>query len=665
MKKVLLCLLLLPVLLRAQYNPDSLLTLLGKSQIPAQTVDLHCKLSKQYQLSDIKKSKKHAEAAVRLAKQFHLKSGQAEALTLLGHANLVLGEYDQALDCHFNSLDLALRAQDTSVIIASYTSLGVMYHKIRDAHRAFAYYEKARNLALKTNDSVGLSKVYNNLGNLYEDKKEYTKALRYFSKAAAMQRQLNQSRSLAISLHNMGHVHVYLPHPEQGLPYLFESLKINQTLHNKILLSGTLGSAAQIYHLLGNKDKALEYARESYSLAQKTESSKKIRDAAILLQNFYAKQGNYKEAYEYLKTVNKQDSLLNLEHQKIKAAEITAEQEKHILELQQKKSLAEKESQVLKIKKQQATLGFSAAIMFLLSVLLLVAFRSRQRFKASSEQLREANHQMVAQNKEIKQQKATLFSQSQILQKQNALLESHNGFKTRVFSIISHDLRAPFGSIKGILNLINTQNLSQEDLTMLFTVLSKEMDHSLEMMESLLLWSKSQLSGSNVVLKSVSVQPVVADNLQLLTASAEQKGILLVNAVPENTFIHTDKERLNFVIRNLIQNAIKFTSTGGLVKIEAEEQENQVNILISDTGKGISAKNLSRLFTEDRFTTLGTLNEKGSGLGLMLCKELMESVQGRIQVESQEGQGSTFIIVLPKASSIEPLLIETDNLILN
>ncbi|MDQ4140738.1 MAG: tetratricopeptide repeat-containing sensor histidine kinase [Bacteroidota bacterium] len=665
MKKILLCLLLLPGLLRAQYNPDNLLTLLGKSQTPSQKVDLHCKLSKQFQISDIKSSKKHAGLALSLANQFNLKSKQAEALTLLGHANLVLGEYDQALDCHFKSLDLALQGHDTLVMVASYSSLGVMYHKIKDPNRSFSYYEKAKALAIKINDSLGLSKVYNNLGNLHEDNKEYDKAFNYFSKAASMQRLLGRSRSLAISLHNMGNVHIYLPHPEQGLPYLFESLNINQSLQNKILVSGTLGSISQIYKLMGKKDKALEYARESYSLALKTESSKKIRDAAILLQNFYAEHGNYNEAYKYLKTVNKQDSLLNLDHQKLKAAEITAEHEKHILELQHKKSLAEKESQVLKIKKQQIILAFSAATMFLLSVLLMVVFRSRQRFKASSEQLREANNQMVIQNKEIKQQRAALYAQSQILQKQNTLLESLNSFKTRIFSIISHDLRTPFGSIKSILTLINTNTLSQKDLSTLFTVLSTEIDHSMEMMESLLLWSKTQLSGSNVVLKSVQVHRLVADNLQLLASNAEQKGILLLNSVPENTQIQTDQERLNFIIRNLIQNAIKFTSSGGLVKIEAEEQANKVNILVSDTGKGISSKNLSRLFTEDRFTTMGTLNEKGSGLGLMLCKELMESVQGRIQVESQEGQGSTFIIVLPKASSIEPLLIETDNLILN
>ncbi|QMU29147.1 tetratricopeptide repeat-containing sensor histidine kinase [Adhaeribacter radiodurans] len=666
MKKILLVILFLPFLLHAQnHSVDSLLTLIKANPSKTGMVDLNCQLSRAYQFSDIAKAKKHAQTAVNLASRFQFKSKKAEALTLLGYAHLVLGEYDQALACHFKSLNLAQQAQDTMVMVASFNAVATMYHKMEDQKRAVLYLQKAGSLALLAKDTLGLSRVYNNLGNVYEEEKKFTEAFSYFSKAARMQRHLGRNRNLAISLHNMGHVHINLPHPEKGLPYLFESLEINQTIQNNMLRSGTLGSIAQIYALTGKCDKAMQYAHESYDWAIKTKSSKKINQAAKLLQQFYADRQDYANAYRYLKIVNQQENILDLEHQKLKAAETTAEYERAVQVLQQKKFAAEKENQALKIRKQQVNLVFSAAMVVLLMVLLVVVYRSRQRFKFSSRQLTTANHRMQMQNKEIEKQRAELYSQAQILQNQNRMLENHNSFKSRIFTIISHDLRAPFNSLKGILTLIKIKEMSREDLNLLFNLLDKEMEQSVEMLQSLLIWSKSQLAGSNVTLKPVNIQQLVAENLQLVASKAEEKSIVLVNLISENSTISTDQERLNFVLRNIIHNAIKFTSAGGQVLVQTKEEAEKVCISVSDTGQGISPLNLSRLFQEDRFTTLGTSSEKGTGLGLMLCKELLESINASITVDSQLGIGSTFKILLPNSTLTQSFLVRTDELILN
>ncbi|QNF35414.1 tetratricopeptide repeat protein [Adhaeribacter swui] len=651
MKKLILAILLLPTFLHAQNRTvDSLLTLLNSNLGKADLVSLNCQLSRQYQFSDIKKAKNYAQAAVDLASKFRLTNKEAEALTLLGHAHLVLGEFDQALACHFKSLKLAEQAHDTTVIVASYNALGGMYHKVKDSKSAFLYIRKAGNLARRVNDTLGLSKVYNNLGNLYEEEKKYNQAFSYFAKAASMQRLLGRNRNLAISLHNMGHVHIYLPHPEKGLPYLFESLEINQTIQNNMLRSGTLGSISQVYALLGDQKKAMQFAHQSYEWAVKTESSKKINEAAKLLQKLYAGQKDYAKAYHYLEIVNQQENKLDLEHQKLKAAEITAEHERALHELQQKRFAAEQENQALKIRKQNESLVLSAVVVCLLTVLLLVVYRSRQGFKLTSLQLTAANNRMQVQNKEIEKQRTELYSQSQTLQKQNHLLENHNGFKNRIFTIISHDLKTPFNSLKGVLALLKTKEMSRNDLEMLFNLLGKEMEQSLEMLQSLLVWSKAQLAGSHIVLKPVNIQQLATENLQLVESRAEEKGITLRNEISESTEILTDQERLNFTIRNLVQNAIKFTSAGGQISIRTEEQEDRMCILVSDTGKGIKPENLNRLFKEDRFTTVGTRNEKGTGLGLMLCKELLESINASITVESQIGAGSTFRVFLPKSN---------------
>lgn len=666
MKKILLVILLLPTFLRAQnHSVDSLLSLLRANPTRTQLISLNCQLSRQYQFSDIIKAKKHAKTAVDLASQFRLKSQQAEALTLLGYAHLVLGEFDQALACHFKSLNLAQQAQDTVVMVTSYNAVASMYHKIKDPKRALHYLQKAGNLAQLINDTLGLSRVYNNLGNLYEEEKKYVKAFSYFSRAARMQRLLGRNRNLAISLHNMGHVHIYLPNHKKGLPNLFESLEINQTIQNNMLRSGTLGSIAQIYALTQEGEKAMQYAHQSYDWAVKTKSSKKINEAAKLLQKLYASKKDYAKAYQYLEIVNQQENILDLEHQKLKAAEITAEHEREVQRLQQKKFTIEKENQALKIKKQELTLAFGSLVVCLLMVVLVVVYRSRQRFKLSSQELTAANYQMQQQNQQIEKQRAELCIQSQTLQKQNSLLESHNSFKSRVFTIISHDLKAPFNSLKGVLDFIKIKEMSRHDLNLLFNLLGKEMEHSLEMLQSLLVWSKSQLAGSRITFKPVNLQQLVAENLQLVESRAAEKNIHLINAIPAYTEVATDQERLNFALRNLIQNAIKFTSGGGQVLIHTETKEGQVFITVNDTGKGISPENLNKLFKEDRFTTLGTSKEKGTGLGLMLCKELLESINASIAVESQVGVGSTFKITLPPSALEQPISVRAEELVLN
>jgi signal transduction histidine kinase len=286
-------------------------------------------------------------------------------------------------------------------------------------------------------------------------------------------------------------------------------------------------------------------------------------------------------------------------------------------------------------------------------ILLLLLYRSRLHLKAASAKLLQANHLLQGQHLEISRQKNELAAQALKLRTQNGQLEKHNNFKNKVFSIISHDLRSPFGSIKSVLDLVQSEQLPTDALPPIFKLLSKDVEVSMNMLNNLLVWSKAQLTETNITLQPVNLQQLAEENIQLVASKAEQKNIKLVNEIEPTAVALADKERLNFVLRNLIMNAIKFTFDGGEIKLHAlPEAENKIAIAVSDTGKGISPHHLLKLFTEERFTTLGTAREKGTGLGLMLCKEFIESLQGKIMVKSEEGTGSTFLIKLPQANGV-------------
>jgi two-component system, sensor histidine kinase and response regulator len=638
---------------------DSLTAALTNPNPASAQVDLHLTLSKEYYLSDIKKGLEHARYAYTLANKANLPIGKATALNQIGQAHLVQGDFDKGMACHYQALKLGEKYTHTSTIINSYISLGTMYFKTKDPDRALAYYTKASQLAQKTGDQLSVSRVYNNVGNIYEEKGDYGKALESFKQAAQLQEKLGNKKSLVISLQNIGNVHIYLSHPELGLPYLFKSLKIADEVGNRICKSGILKSIAQIYQVKNNTPAALQYAKLSYDEALETNSSKKIAASAQLLQSLYAGQRNYEQAFTYLSVFVKHEALLGLENQKKVAAELTTRYETEKKERENENLKIERQRQNHEIKQQQITIAFGVVVVIVMLILVLMLYQNGLHLKATSHQLAEANRQLQHQHVKISQQKNELAAQSLKLKLQNEELEKNNNFKNKIFSVISHDLRTPFGSIKSVLDLVQCHPMSAEEVQPIFKLLSKDVDVSLDMLNNLLVWSKAQLTETNITLQPVNLHRLVQENIQLAASNAGQKNIKLINDIAPGAVVVADKERLNFILRNLLMNAVKFTFAGGEVRLYTrQEPGNETTIAVADNGQGISPRHLLKLFTEDRFTTLGTAREKGTGLGLMLCKEFAESLQGHILVKSEEGAGTTFYIKLPQPLEI-PVAEET------
>jgi PAS domain S-box-containing protein len=230
-------------------------------------------------------------------------------------------------------------------------------------------------------------------------------------------------------------------------------------------------------------------------------------------------------------------------------------------------------------------------------------------------------------------------------------LKDLNATKDKFFSIISHDLKSPFNSILGMSDLLveSAGEMDVKSLQRYAKVIRDSSERAMGLLTNLLDWSRAQTGRMAYHPEKIDVSTIVSETASLLYENARQKSVSLVNHIPYRTFVQADKKMLSTVFRNLMSNAIKFSYSGGKVTISSALQKGKTVISVSDEGIGIQPETANKLFRiDENVTTNGTNNEKGTGLGLILCKELVEKHGGQIWVESEEGKGSTFYFTIAK-----------------
>jgi two-component system sensor histidine kinase/response regulator len=241
----------------------------------------------------------------------------------------------------------------------------------------------------------------------------------------------------------------------------------------------------------------------------------------------------------------------------------------------------------------------------------------------------------------------TLESNKAQILAQKDLLEQSNMEKNKLMSIVSHDLRTPLSNIQGYLELLNNQEIDSEDRRMVETALLSSTNSAMEMLSNLLHWSKSQMDGHYVQLKDINLLSTLTTTLEMSKVHALNKGISLDYQISPQLRVLADVDMLQLVVRNLITNAVKFTSAGGHIFIEAQMLPGECKITVGDNGKGIPEDKWDKIFSIKSEPALGTNNERGVGLGLVLCKEYTALQNGRIGFESILDQGSVFFIYIP------------------
>lgn len=242
-----------------------------------------------------------------------------------------------------------------------------------------------------------------------------------------------------------------------------------------------------------------------------------------------------------------------------------------------------------------------------------------------------------------------------IIKEQNLILNQLNATKDKFFSIIAHDLKNPISNFRDMTKVLveNYSALSEEDIQEYLSMLNKSSDTLFSLLENLLEWSRSQRGIISFDPVKLDLSYLVKNVVSLITPLANSKNIRISNEVADGIVFDADVNMINTVLRNIISNAIKFTPELGTITINAIVTEHHTEINIIDTGIGISAENIKRLFNiAENYSTLGTSNEKGTGIGLILCKEFIEKHNGRIWVESELGKGTKFSFVIPNSANL-------------
>jgi len=250
---------------------------------------------------------------------------------------------------------------------------------------------------------------------------------------------------------------------------------------------------------------------------------------------------------------------------------------------------------------------------------------------------------------EIKKSRNEIENQRTMISKQHEELKKLNLLKDKIFSIISHDVRAPLATLDGLLTIFGDDEieLKEEELKEYTTSVKLELNSVQSLMDNLLFWAKSQLKNKEISKVSMDLYEIIHEIFKLFSENIKNKNIDFHNNIDIGSIVFCDKNIVSFVIRNLLANAIKFTAEGGSITIDREETNEFIAISVEDTGVGMDSETINKLFEDKAESSIGTSGELGTGVGLMLCKELVEQNKGSIQVRSQLGKGSIFTFTIP------------------
>lgn len=265
--------------------------------------------------------------------------------------------------------------------------------------------------------------------------------------------------------------------------------------------------------------------------------------------------------------------------------------------------------------------------------------------------IRKLQQQLQAQNDLLADKNALLETQNIMLKERNEQLKQLNVSKDKFFSIIAHDLRNPFSSLLAFTRFAahKIEDFSRDELQEMIRDMHVSAERLYELLENLLTWSRTQRGVIQYRPTRLDMKQIVDQVVELFESHAERKQITLRNLIQQKVRVYADRDMIDMIVRNLTSNALKFTETGGTVDISVTQNNRDIEIAVTDTGIGISQEDLPKLFQiNSKVKCLGTAGEEGTGLGLILCKELLEQNGGSIWAESKEGKGSTFRFKLPR-----------------
>jgi len=574
------------------------------------------------------KSINYSYEALQLSKTNASNEKIIKSMSYIGVALRSAEYYQEAIRYFTEALELSIAYKIPEEEGFSYINLGFTYFSQKEYNKAEINFLKGMQIGNNLNSSELKDYAFTYLVLLYDETKQYEKALSWSRKVEPIKIKKNDSTRLGALYLKNSDIYFALKNYKQALSTLNIAIKILD--HDTLGLYRAYSKKAIILLTTNNLSESLQLAQNAFDVINSTSSTgfKELDyvnlniELCTTLIEIYTQKKDFKQVAYY-------QTILLQQKNKILTDKTTRE----VIGASMHRLLQEKENENIKLtyekherdrtleRRRFYEIGGLLIFVFL-SVFMYILFKERQKLK------------------EI----------NQILHQQKDELDESNATKDKFFSIVAHDLKNPFHALLGLVEIMkeNLKNDDKQHLTTILEYLTQTINAGYTLLENLLSWSQSQKGKIQYNPEVFSLTTLLNTVLSLMASSAKEKHISFDLNITENDKVLADKNMVLTVLRNLISNAIKFSYEHGIIDISAKIEAQFLKISITDKGMGIDPQNKTKIFEiAENVSTHGTLGEKGTGIGLPLCKEFVEKNKGKIGVESKINEGSVFWFILP------------------
>ena len=563
--------------------------------------------------------------------------GVAKVSNSIGLLEIKRGNYAVGLQNSLSAISIFEEQNLQEELSSAYNNLAEAYFKTNQIDKAIEFNFKALEVRRKINDKAGVKESTKNIAELYSILKEHRKSIEYYERVLDILNLDSDQNLRGEILPKIGSEYLRFKEYDRASEYLIEGLKYNRKHNNQEGLLRALNAIGQL-NLQKKKVKLAEnQLNEAYRLALKINNKSELLENYKLRIALDSTRGYFQNAFFWQNKYYKLKDSLSKANEPMFPTEDLTPLDLDFSKVDSSKSDINKASQP---DKTQSSFNYPFVVYGLLAIIAILLI-----FLIFS-LLRTRSHKSALEEQKNKLKKEKINTEAIIEQTHH--LEEVNQVKDKLFSIVSHDLKDSISSIKAFLDLLKEGNISKDEFYNLIPELSENANNASSLLYNLLNWSKSQMQNLEPKPEMLNIQDVFHTKVALVEQKIEDKQIILIDETqPE--YIYADRSMVEIVIQNLLTNAVKFSRTGDVITISNKEVDGKSLICIEDTGVGISKENISKLFhAHKNFTTVGTKNEKGTGLGLTIAKDLIELNDGRIWVESTPNVGSKFFVELPK-----------------
>ncbi|MCB9319564.1 MAG: tetratricopeptide repeat protein [Lewinellaceae bacterium] len=555
------------------------------------------------------------ETGVQIAEHTN-SSDIAYAHMYLGDFNATAGDISEALSHYELSKKLYEALTDKKWTGRVLIRLGNLFYTTLDYDQALHYFNQAYEIIQSFPEDA--ADITLRIGRVYEMQENIDFALKMYTRADSIYLSVGDTLSSFESKIQMAKLYSRTDNNQYGEQIILGLLPKLEQMQDAHLLQTAFIGLSNIEENEGKYKDAIQHARQALEVAEKFKVSKsRLQSAHLLLSHLYELNGDYTEALQHQKSYQAyKDSVFTENAQQLlKQEQVKQQVDEHIRQTEQAEAYAS-------LLKQQNIAYLIAAII----LAILLAFGTYLFF-----QLRKTRS---------------------MLQAQNETLQNLNHTKDRFFSIIAHDLRSPMVALESVDQQMAyfLDKGDHKKVEKIAGLVGKTTHQLSALLDNLLNWARQQLGVIPYHPEQIRVAKAFEEVISIYTSTALQKEITIRPWVDSDCMVFADKNALHTLLRNLLSNALKFSFTGQVIELEAKSLGNITQLSIVDQGEGMNREQLNQLFELSHKSTSGTYGERGTGLGLVLCKDLVEQNKGTISVESEKGHGTKITVTLPAIS---------------